>query len=151
MLYAVIATELHHFMLYYMLPVLLPYMPCNHYHHFAILVTAIRTLLSAPTIEEIHVAGLFLECFIRENSNLYGKLHNPIIILLLLLTVSILSVESADTINVHGLCHLEHQVRDFGPLWANSMFPFENMVKEVGGLFTGTRGIPDQVSLIYNP
>ena len=50
------------------------------------------------------------------------------------------------TMNVHSLCHLERQVIDFGPLWTNSMFSFENMVKEVGGLFTGTRGVADQVT-----
>lgn len=131
-----------------MLPVLLPYMPHNHYHHFAILVTAIRTLLSSPTNDDIRIAGLLLETFVRENRNLYGELNNLITIFSMLLPVSIIPVDSADTINVHSLCHLGEQVRDFGPLWANSMFPFENMVKEVGDLHTGTRGVPDQVEVI---
>ena len=55
------------------------------------------------------------------------------------------TVESASTINVHSLCHLEQQVVEYGPLWANSMFPFENMVKEVGYSFSGTRGTAGQV------
>ena len=50
------------------------------------------------------------------------------------------------TMNVHSLFHLERQAINFGPLWTNCMFSFENMVKEVGGLFTGTRGVADQVT-----
>ena len=51
------------------------------------------------------------------------------------------------TINAHSLCHLAKQVEDSGPLWSNSMFPFENMVKELGYLYSSTRNTGDQVSL----
>ena len=51
------------------------------------------------------------------------------------------------TMNVHSLCHLAQQVKDNGPLWSNSMFPFENMVKELGYLYSGTKNTGDQVSI----
>ena len=41
------------------------------------------------------------------------------------------------TMNTHSLSHLAKQVRDNGPLWSNSMFQFENMVKELGYLYSG--------------
>ena len=47
--------------------------------------------------------------------------------------------------NVHSLTHLSSQVKELGPLWTNSMFSFENMMKEMGRLFCGTRGVADQV------
>jgi hypothetical protein len=52
---------------------------------------------------------------------------------------------SAMIMNTHNLCHLAKQVQDHGPLWSNSMFPFENMIKEIGYLHCGTRNIGDQV------
>ena len=54
---------------------------------------------------------------------------------------------TAVTMNVHSLCHLAQQVKDNGPLWSNSMFPFENMVKELGYLYSGTKNTGDQVSI----
>ena len=53
------------------------------------------------------------------------------------------------TMTVHSLQHLETHVIENGPLWANSLFPFENMVKEIGHLYSGTRHIRDQVSCVF--
>jgi hypothetical protein len=119
------ATEYHNMMLYFMLPVVRHFLPTDYFSHFALLVTAITMLLSQPTHTEVRLADMLLEYFVKEMQPLYGI--------------------SAMTINVHSLCHLAEQVDDSGPLWSNSMFPFENMVKELGYLYSGTRNTGDQI------
>ena len=52
------------------------------------------------------------------------------------------------TMTVHSLQHLERQVIENGPLWANSLFPFEHMVKEIDHLYSETRHIGEQVSRV---
>ena len=48
------------------------------------------------------------------------------------------------TMNVHSLTHLSEQVLNTGPWWCNSMFPFENMLKKIGYLYSGTKNVGDQ-------
>jgi len=49
------------------------------------------------------------------------------------------------TANVHGLLHLADAVRNFGPLWAHSAFPFEGINGWLGDLYHGTREPQKQV------
>ena len=53
------------------------------------------------------------------------------------------------TMNIHSLLHLPQCVRNLGPLWAHSCFPFENANGELLKLFHGSQGIEKQVHL-YN-
>ena len=69
-----IASELHHLMMYYILPILIPYLPANHFHHLAVLITATRILLSHPTRDDVELAGIMLECFVKETPLLYGMM-----------------------------------------------------------------------------
>jgi hypothetical protein len=117
-------------MLYFMLPILRYFLPVDHFHHFAVLVTAINILLSEPTHKDMDIAHVLLQYFVKEMESLYGA--------------------RAMTINIHSLCHLAKQVKESGPLWSKSMLAFENMVKEIGHLYSGTRYISDQVSY-YHP
>ncbi|XP_062509407.1 uncharacterized protein LOC134185597 isoform X1 [Corticium candelabrum] len=96
------ATEFHDVMLYFMLPLVQPYLPVDHFHHFAILITAITILLSESTENEIKLAGILLDFFVYKMESLYGF--------------------SAMTMNVHSLTHLSQQVSNTGPLWCNSIF-----------------------------
>lgn len=50
------------------------------------------------------------------------------------------------TMNIHLLCHLATCVRNWGPLWAYSCFPFEGMNFHLK-LFHGTRDKTQQVNM----
>ena len=47
--------------------------------------------------------------------------------------------------NVHGLLHLPQSVRDLGPLWSHSCFPFENANGEILKFFHGSQALQKQV------
>ena len=54
------------------------------------------------------------------------------------------------TANVHMLLHLPDSVRNLGPLWAHSAFPFEGMNGWLSELYHGTRVPQKQVyTLVY--
>lgn len=52
------------------------------------------------------------------------------------------------TINVHLLRHLVHYVRQYGPLWTHSCYPFEGMNGKVLKLHHGTQHISQQVNIL---
>lgn len=49
--------------------------------------------------------------------------------------------------NVHGLLHLPEDVRDLGPLWSHSCFPFESGNGELLRLFHGSQSVNKQVCI----
>ena len=49
--------------------------------------------------------------------------------------------------NVHMILHLPDAVRNLGPLWAHSTFPFENMNGWLNDLYHGTRDPQKQVAV----
>ena len=51
--------------------------------------------------------------------------------------------------NVHNLLHLSECVRNLGPLWAHSCFPFENTNGDLLKLFHGSQGVEKQVQFLY--
>ena len=53
------------------------------------------------------------------------------------------------TFNVHQLLHIADAVRNLGPLWAHSAFPFEDTNGWLGDLFHGTRNPHKQVNVVY--
>lgn len=57
----------------------------------------------------------------------------------------LISGEQHMTINIHSLLHLAECVRNLGPLWASSCFPFESANGEVLTLFHGSQGVEKQV------
>ena len=49
--------------------------------------------------------------------------------------------------NVHGLLHLPDVVKNLGPLWSHSCFPFESANGHILKLFHGSQGVEKQVQL----
>ncbi|XP_051167210.1 uncharacterized protein LOC127285304 [Leptopilina boulardi] len=90
----------------------------KYYQHFLLLVRAMHILLQEKIHPmEINLAETLLYLFVSDFPKLYG-LNNC-------------------TYNVHMLLHLAQAVRNWGPLWAWSAFPFEDengyLVKMVHG------------------
>lgn len=82
------------------------------YTHFLLLFTAVRTLSSASTcIENADFADELLKRFVAEYANIYHP--------------------SEMVFNVHALLHLVDCVRQFGPLYSFSAYPFENYMREL--------------------
>lgn len=50
------------------------------------------------------------------------------------------------TANIHYLLHIPQDVRNLGPLWTHSCFPFENYNGEMLKLFHGTQNVPFQIA-----
>lgn len=59
-----------------------------------------------------------------------------------------LSGKQFQTFNVHQLLHLAEVVRDLGPLWSNSCFPFEDYNGDLRDLFHGTKNVDGQVCFL---
>ena len=50
-----------------------------------------------------------------------------------------------ETINIHSLLHLPDDVRNLGPLWTHSCFPFESYNGNLLKLFHGTQNVELQI------
>ena len=50
-----------------------------------------------------------------------------------------------ETINIHSLLHLADDVRNLGPLWTHSCFPFESYNGNLLKLFHGTQNVELQI------
>lgn len=50
------------------------------------------------------------------------------------------------TASVHGLMHLPSTVKNLGPLWCNSCFPFESANGDLLKLFHGSQAVDKQVN-----
>ena len=59
-------------LLYFMLPIVRQFLTDNYHCHFALLVTAVYTLLSSPSMNDIKKSGVMLEYFVQEMETLYG-------------------------------------------------------------------------------
>ena len=101
-------AELRNFVLIYSLPILKQYMQSNYFNHHVLLVFGI-TVMNMTTISEeiLNKAHSALTQYVKEFKILYGEVHM--------------------TANVHLLLHLSEEVRQFGPLYYNSCFSFENL------------------------
>ena len=58
---------------------------------------------------------------------------------------SLILGERFQTYNCHSLLHLADDVKQLGPLWTHSCFPFEDFNGDLKDLFHGTQNIPGQV------
>ena len=99
----------------------------SYFKHFLLLVCAVEILTGTSISEEyLNSAENMLKTFLNDFASLY-QLHNM-------------------TYNVHQLSHLTDTVRQWGPLWTTSAFPFESGNGLLLKLFHGTQGLPLQVS-----
>ena len=98
----------------------------EHYTHFIFLSEAIFILLGdSITYKELEQAERLLQHFCLMFSALYS--------------------EGKETINVHSLLHLADDVRNLGPLWTHSCFPFESYNGNLLKLFHGTQNVQLQI------
>lgn len=114
------ASELKAWFFYYSVPILKTFMPSFYLDHYMMLVKAIY-LLNQPSIsnESLHLAEELIQDFVRQFSLMYGRENM--------------------TANLHQLLHLPSTVRDFGPIFTTSCFPFENANGVLKTLVTGTK------------
>lgn len=120
------AAELRSWFFYYSIPCLMDLMKPNYFYHFCSFVEAIVLLNSASISEnDIVRSEKLLQYFVFMMPNLYDERYM--------------------TINVHSLVHLPQMVRELGPLWSSSCFPFESASGDLLKLFHGTQCIDIQI------
>lgn len=102
------ANEWLNWLLYYSNPSLIQILSSKYYDHFQKLRKAIRILLgSGLTENKIRKSEKTLKKFVKQFQEYYGEKYM--------------------VYNIHLLLHLAESVRNFGPLWNYSLFPYENM------------------------
>jgi len=125
------ANELRAFLFFYGAMVLRGILPDVYYEHFMLFSEAIFTLcLTNVTQSQITHAERLLMHFCVTFSNLYSERYQ--------------------TANLHSLLHMAEDVRNLGPLWTHSTFPFENLNGELLKLFHGTQNIVFQIVSAVN-
>ena len=121
------ASEYRSWVLFYALPVLSSFLPPEYTHHLSLLVSSLHILLSDEiNVVELDTTHQMLSTFYQAAGDLYSL--------------------NAYTSNMHLLEHIVPLVRLWGPLWAYSMFSFENLNGYLGSTFHGTNKIVLQMS-----
>lgn len=125
------ASELKYLLLYYLPIILVGLLPSSFVAHFRLLSSAIYLLLKSNiTDSDLNLADSKLRRFVEEFPLFYGK--------------------SRTTMNIHRLLHLVGNVRDNGPLWANSVFHFESNNATLLKYVTGTKDVLELISMKYS-
>lgn len=121
------ATEWRSFLLFYSFPCLHGILPTKYMDHFLLFVRSIYTLLNTEiTDEQIRQCEEDLLKFVGQTELLYG--------------------DECITFNVHAVLHITMSVRQSGPLWATSAFPFENGIYLCKVLINGPKGVDQQIA-----
>lgn len=101
-------------------------LPGLYYTHWMLLAYALHILLSQfATQDELNCAELCLIQFVAKVPALYGLEHC--------------------SYNCHLLTHLTQSARDWGLLWTNSAFVFEDMNGKLLQLYSGTQSVSSQI------
>ena len=121
------ASEMKNFFFYFSLPILDDILHRDYFEHYKLLVLGIF-LLCQPSISEemINNASRALSEFVSKFENLYGLRHM--------------------SSNLHSLLHFPQTVRDLGPLWVYSCFPFEDPNGKIKNLVHGSKCAQLQIS-----
>lgn len=120
------ASELKNLLLYYGPVILFGILDTNYFTHFLMLSEAYHILLqSSISPADLDLAEKLLYHFCIKFDHYYGARHY--------------------TANIHNLVHLCDNVRDAGPLWAFSCFPFEDKNGFLLKLFHGTQNVAFQI------
>ena len=102
-----------------MIPILKSFLPPEYIHHLALLVCAVHILLSdSVSSAKLDTADRLLQTFYNLVPHFY-PLDECIS-------------------NMHSLIHMVPFVKLWGPLWAHSMFEYENMNGILKNTFHGT-------------
>ena len=123
------ASEYKNFLLF-AIPILKSKLPAPYFVHILTLslICHISNQRSVDAFDVENLANL-ISFFCTETERLFGQ--------------------KFCTINVHSLTHLTEQIKSFGPCWSYSMFFFEGQIKRFKNMFSGTRGILDQIAKSY--
>lgn len=114
------ASEFLNWLLYYSLPALQGILHETYLSHWILLVTGVFNLLQRRiTLSDLSEAETALGQFVEKFETLY--------------------TDRECSYNVHQLTHLGTMVKRWGPLWATSAFPFENVNGVIGKLVHGTK------------
>lgn len=121
----------HRSMLLYYLPVCLPgSLPNIYVKHVRLFSAAVYILLKKTiTSDEVDRAERMLHLFVKQHQELFGKKNMVMVI--------------------HLLKHLAESVRQLGPLWCHSAFPFERYNGHLLKLANGTSDVLHQISSKY--
>ena len=121
------ASEYRAWLLFYVLPVISPFLPSEYVHHLSLLVASMHILLSDKVKkDDLAVAHDMLSTFYISSGELYS--------------------DSIYTANMHLLIHTVPFVQLWGPLWVYSMSCFENLNGYIGTTFHSTKRILYQIS-----
>ena len=124
------ASECRNWLLFYSVSCLSGIMRPKYLQHWCLLVNAVYVLLQDNVSEEdLSYADRNLQLFSSGMEALYGRENM--------------------TSNVHASTHLSDCVRNLGPLWACSAFPFEGFMMNIKKFIKGTTRIPQQVVSTY--
>lgn len=121
------ANELRSFLLYYGIPTLYGLLPDVYFNHYVLFVHAIYLLLK----DEIKQSDL---CEAENLLNQFCAL------------LPVIYEERFTTMNVHQLLHLPDNVRELGPLYTHSCFPFEDKNGYILKQIHGTQFIDSQIT-----
>ena len=120
------ASEFRSFLLYYGAPILQGILDQERFQHYLNLVNATHILLlCGSTCEDLEHAEKMLLQFCSSFANLYDVCYM--------------------TLNIHQLVHFVDCVRQLGPLYTHSCFPFEDKNGFVLKLIRGTQNIDNQI------
>lgn len=124
------ASEFRSLLLYY-LPICLPgHVPNEYVEHIRLLSAAVYTLLKANIPKgEVDDTEQMLNRFVKDHQKLFGK--------------------CGMVMNVHLVKHLCESVRQLGPLWCHSAFPFERNNGCLLKMVNGTTDVLYQMSSKY--
>lgn len=102
------------------------YLPDAYFQHWLLFVIALYNLLQDRiSILDIEEAEVCLRIFVREIKDLY--------------------TDREYTYNIHQLLHLGLSVKRWGPLWATSAFPFENLNGYLSKCVHGSKHIGQEI------
>lgn len=120
------ASDLYYFLLFEGLPTLEGHLPLKYLQHFFLLVMGIFSLLRASIpLSDVPVADGMLKLFARDVEDLYS--------------------DRELTYNIHQLTHLAQTVLNFGPLFVQSAFPYEDMNGWIGNRTHGTNNVDTEI------
>lgn len=120
------ASELRSWLLFYAPVVLIGILNKEYYEHFLLFSNAVFLMLQDSISEtEVSIAENFLEHFVSRFPELYQERYT--------------------TLNMHLLLHIPDNVRNLGPLWAFSCFPFEDANGYLLKLVKGTQSVESQI------
>lgn len=121
------ASEWRSWLLFYSLICLRGILPDPALHHLALLIKSVYVLLKCNITEaELNDCEYNLVKFVGMFEVIYGVQYM--------------------TFNVHSLLHVVRSVKQTGPLWATSTFPYESMIYQLKKHVHGPDGVINQIS-----